>query len=71
MNTVKITQYRNSSRESSATIYELQKIMDIEVPLNVKHFKPMNWKRSLKIQALLNVHNFKTQICNGFGGCGE
>ena len=39
MNTVKITQYRNSSRESSATIYELQKIMNIGVPLNVQHFE--------------------------------
>ena len=28
---------RNSSRESNATIYELQKIMNIEVPLNVQH----------------------------------
>ena len=30
---------RNSSRKSSATIYELQKIMNIEAPLNVHNFK--------------------------------
>ena len=30
---------RNSSTESNATIYELQKIMNIEAPLNVHHFK--------------------------------
>ena len=31
-----------NSRESSATIYKLQKIMNIEVPLNVQHLKPIN-----------------------------
>ena len=36
---------RNSSRESSATIYELQKIMNIEVPLNVQHFKTYELKK--------------------------
>ena len=36
---------RNSSRESSATIYELQKIMNIEIPLNIKHFKTHELKK--------------------------
>ena len=45
MNRVKITQYRNSSRESNATVYELQKIMNIEVPLNVQHFKTYELKK--------------------------
>ena len=44
MNTVKITQYRNSSRESSATIYELQN-MNTEVPLNVQHIKTYKLKK--------------------------
>ena len=35
---------RNSSRESSATIYELQKIMNIGVPLNVQQFKTYELK---------------------------
>ena len=35
---------RNSSRESSVTIYELQKIMNI-VPLNVQHFKTYELKK--------------------------
>ena len=30
---------RNSSTESTATIYELQKIMNIGAPLNIQHFK--------------------------------
>ena len=36
---------RNSSRESSATIYKLQKIMNIEVPLYVQHFKTYELKK--------------------------
>ena len=36
---------RNSSRESSATIYELQKIMNIEVLLNAQHFKTYGLKK--------------------------
>ena len=36
---------RNSSRERSATIYELQKIMNIEIPLNVQHFKTYELKK--------------------------
>ena len=36
---------RNSSRESSATIYELQKIMNIELPLNGQHFKTYKLKK--------------------------
>ena len=35
---------RNSSRKSSATMYELQKIMNIEVPLNAQHFKTYKLK---------------------------
>ena len=36
---------RNSSRESSATSYELQKIMNTEVPLNAQHFKTYELKK--------------------------
>ena len=31
--------------ESSATIYELQKIMNIEAPLNTQHFKTYEFKK--------------------------
>ena len=36
---------RNSSRESSARIYALQKIINLEVPLNVQHFKTYELKK--------------------------
>ena len=35
--------------------------MNIEVPLNVQHFKTYELKKSMDIKALLNVHNFKTK----------
>ena len=36
---------RNLSKESNATIYELQKIMNTEVPLNARHFKTYELKK--------------------------
>ena len=53
---------RNSSRESSATIYELQKIMNIEVPLDVQHFKSYELKKKHEHKcSILNVNKFKTK----------
>ena len=53
----------NSSTESSATIYQLQKIMNIEAPLMSNIFKTyeLKKKKSMNIKARLNVHNFKTK----------
>ena len=41
---------RNSSTESesSATIYELQKIMNIQAPLKVQHFKTYELEKKKK-----------------------
>ena len=43
---------RNSSTESTATIYELQKIMNIEAPLNIQHFKTyeLEKKKNMNIE---------------------
>ena len=48
-------------KKAVATICELQKIMNIEVPLNVQHFKTYELKKKQEIKVLLNVHNFKTK----------
>ena len=52
--------HTRNSRKSSATIYELQRIISIEIPLKVQHFKTYELKNDER-EGSCNIHNFKTK----------